>query len=151
MRWLSQKCGETACAGVWLILKATNGFLGHCGVTACGGKHCFGTHFPHRPGKALGCRGCGASGAPWTDRWPDSCESRADSGVGAEERWDPEAGERSAGGERSTDLSTQITQSAYFLTNTGRYLDCILKLVINNNLNNFKTLNTQRRVACLIR
>lgn len=70
------------------------------------GDHCrFGTHFPRLPDKVLGCRGCGASGAPWTDRWPYSCESRADSGVEAEARWGPEAGEKSGGPHRGAPIS----------------------------------------------
>lgn len=96
--------------------------LGNCGVMTCGGNHCFGTHFLHLPGTVLGCRGCGASWDPWTDRWPYSSESQAGSGVGAEVHLDLEAGERPVGPERSTHYCV-------FQTNTDQYLNlCFVKV-----------------------
>lgn len=56
-----------------------------------------GTHCLRPPGTASACRGCGPSAAPQTDRWPGSCESRADSAAEAEGRWGPEAGGKSVG------------------------------------------------------
>lgn len=63
-----------------------------CGL---GGTHCL-----RPPGTASACRGCGASAAPPTDRWPGFCENRVDSGVGPEAHWGPEAGGKSGGAKR---------------------------------------------------
>lgn len=111
MRWISQKCSARKCL---IDIKDHQRVVGNCGVITCGGSHCSGTHFLHLPGTVLGCRGCGASWAPWTDRWPYSCESQAGSGVEAEAHWDLEAGERSGGRQRSTDYSTQIHNLCIF-------------------------------------
>lgn len=110
---------------------------GNCGVMTCGDNHCFNTHFLHQPGTALGCRGCGASWAPWTDRWPYSCDSQAGSGVGPEAHWDPEAGERPGGPERSTDYSTQ--HSTFCFSNTDRYSNRVFEVCHQNILRNSVT------------
>lgn len=66
---------------------------GNDGTIICGDKHCFGTHFLHLPGTELGCRGCGASFALWTDRWPGSCVNQAGSEVAEEGHLHLEAAE----------------------------------------------------------
>lgn len=116
-----------------------------CGVMTCGDIHCFGTHFLHLPGTVLGCRGCGASWARWTDRWLCSCESQAGSGVGAEEHLGLEAGGRSESQGRSTNYLAQLSLFfiSLFLTSIGGYT-CAFEVCCQS----FKNLTTQYRVGC---
>jgi len=100
--------GETVLQTSERLLKVSDRVWSNWGVMAHGANHRVGTHSLHRPGTGSGCRGCGASWAPGTDRWPGSCESRVGSGAEAGACWGPEVGGRSGGPERSTDYETLL-------------------------------------------
>lgn len=66
---------------------------GNYSTIICGDKHCFGTYFLHLPSTELGCRGCGASWALWTDRWLGFCANQDGSEVEGEGHLHLEAAE----------------------------------------------------------